>query len=423
MMFSQGKIAKDELDKAGKIESDLDMLEDKHNLKNFFDEKDMGIEHALLPEKGLVVPGDVIIGADSHTCTHGALGAFSTGMGSTDISFGMITGGNWFKVPESIKVVFKGKPSQYVTGKDLILEIIRIFIGCISLVFINTFVNTIINKSDALLYSILGIIIITAALHFLHVIDVFAISEKIFYTFYTHWFTFLIPFILLIIIGFYTFSFIKNNLYLDKGLEMKKSVGKTENIAFLNKYGTLGTFINNDIRLIKRSKAARSALIGGVLFLFYGLLFFNKGYESSFMQVFLGIFVTGGFNFIFGQRVPAWDSSYYPLMMTQKVPYKDYLKAKWAMFVIAIGASMILAIGYACISWEFYVTIFAGNYPVLSVLGIFIGCISLVFINTFVNTIINKSDALLYSILGIIIITAALHFLHIIDVFVTKYIF
>jgi len=98
----------------------------KHNLKNFFDEKDMGIEHALLPEKGLVIPGDVIIGADSHTCTHGALGAFSTGMGSTDLAFAMITGGNWFKVPESIKVVFSGKPSKFVTGKDLILEIIRV---------------------------------------------------------------------------------------------------------------------------------------------------------------------------------------------------------------------------------------------------------------------------------------------------------
>jgi len=97
----------------------------KHNLKNFFDEKDMGIEHALLPEKGLVIPGDVIIGADSHTCTHGALGAFSTGMGSTDLAFAMITGGNWFKVPESIKVVFTGKPGKFVTGKDLILEIIR----------------------------------------------------------------------------------------------------------------------------------------------------------------------------------------------------------------------------------------------------------------------------------------------------------
>lgn len=98
----------------------------KHNLKNYFDEKDMGIEHALLPEKGLVSPGDVIIGADSHTCTHGALGAFSTGMGSTDLAFAMVTGGNWFKVPESIKVVFSGKPAKYVTGKDLILEIIRL---------------------------------------------------------------------------------------------------------------------------------------------------------------------------------------------------------------------------------------------------------------------------------------------------------
>ncbi len=98
----------------------------KHNLKNFFDEKDMGIEHALLPEKGLVIPGDVIIGADSHTCTHGALGAFSTGMGSTDISFGMITGGNWFKVPETIKVQLSGKPAEHIYGKDIILELIRL---------------------------------------------------------------------------------------------------------------------------------------------------------------------------------------------------------------------------------------------------------------------------------------------------------
>ena len=97
----------------------------EHDLKLFFDEKDMGIEHALLPEKGLVIPGDVIIGADSHTCTHGALGAFSTGMGSTDLAFAMITGENWFKVPESIKVIFSGKPGEHIYGKDLILEIIR----------------------------------------------------------------------------------------------------------------------------------------------------------------------------------------------------------------------------------------------------------------------------------------------------------
>ncbi len=97
----------------------------KHDMKYFFDEKDMGIEHALLPEKGLVLPGDVIIGADSHTCTHGALGAFSTGMGSTDLAFAMITGGNWFKVPETIKVELTGKPGEHIYGKDIILELIR----------------------------------------------------------------------------------------------------------------------------------------------------------------------------------------------------------------------------------------------------------------------------------------------------------
>ena len=97
----------------------------KQDLKYFFDERDMGIEHALMPEKGLVVSGDVIIGADSHTCTHGALGAFSTGMGSTDLAYAMITGRNWFRIPQSIKVELRGKLQSMVGGKDVILEVIR----------------------------------------------------------------------------------------------------------------------------------------------------------------------------------------------------------------------------------------------------------------------------------------------------------
>ena len=84
----------------------------------------MGIEHCLLPEKGLVVAGDVVIGADSHTCTYGALGAFSTGIGSTDMAAGMATGKCWFKVPSALKFVLKGKPSKWVSGKDVILHII-----------------------------------------------------------------------------------------------------------------------------------------------------------------------------------------------------------------------------------------------------------------------------------------------------------
>lgn len=96
----------------------------KHDITNYFDVGQMGIEHALLPEKGLTVAGDVIIGADSHTCTYGALGAFSTGVGSTDMAAGMATGKAWFKVPSAIKVVVTGKLRKYVSGKDLILHLI-----------------------------------------------------------------------------------------------------------------------------------------------------------------------------------------------------------------------------------------------------------------------------------------------------------
>lgn len=94
------------------------------NIKNYFEIGQMGIEHCLIPEKGLAVAGDVIIGADSHTCTYGALGAFSTGIGSTDMAAGMATGKCWFKVPKAIKFILKNKPSKWVSGKDIILHII-----------------------------------------------------------------------------------------------------------------------------------------------------------------------------------------------------------------------------------------------------------------------------------------------------------
>ena len=96
----------------------------KHDITNYFEVGQMGIEHALLPEQGLTVAGDVIIGADSHTCTYGALGAFSTGVGSTDMAAGMATGKAWFKVPSAIKFNIVGKPDKWISGKDVILHII-----------------------------------------------------------------------------------------------------------------------------------------------------------------------------------------------------------------------------------------------------------------------------------------------------------
>lgn len=96
----------------------------EHDITNYFEVGEMGIEHALLPEKGLIVAGETCIGADSHTCTYGALGAFSTGVGSTDMGAGMITGKAWFKTPSAIRFVLTGKPSPWVSGKDVILHII-----------------------------------------------------------------------------------------------------------------------------------------------------------------------------------------------------------------------------------------------------------------------------------------------------------
>jgi len=96
----------------------------KQELTHFYDTGNVGIEHALVPEKGLAAPGEIIIGADSHTCTYGALGAFSTGVGSTDLAASWASGQTWFKVPAAIKVVLTGKPSRWITGKDVILHLI-----------------------------------------------------------------------------------------------------------------------------------------------------------------------------------------------------------------------------------------------------------------------------------------------------------
>ncbi len=96
----------------------------EQGISHYFEVGQVGIEHALLPEQGIVVPGDLVIGADSHTCTYGALGAFATGVGSTDLAAAMITGEIWLRVPESILFVYKGKRGRWVTGKDMILETI-----------------------------------------------------------------------------------------------------------------------------------------------------------------------------------------------------------------------------------------------------------------------------------------------------------
>lgn len=266
---------------------------------------------------------------------------------------------NWgnllFLIPFAGLLIFEGGYS--------VISVLMFVVGIQVIFYFNNFLNILLNGKDSVVFGVFGIVIALGALDYFKIIQLSELSQTVFYSFYSLPGIFLIPVIFALGMMYLCYRFIFQNFYLDKGLELKKAEGKTENIEFLNRYGVMGTFINNDIRLLKRSKAAKSAVFASVLFLFYGLLTFTKGYDNAFMQLFTGIFVTGGFMFMFGQRVPSWDSSYYPLMMTQNVPYKEYLKGKWALVVIAVFISIILGLVYILVSWDFYLTVLgAGLY-------------------------------------------------------------
>lgn len=235
-------------------------------------------------------------------------------------------------------------------------------LAIIFLYFLNNAINILMNGKDNIAYCLGILFFVLIGLDYYNIISLLDISGKLVYSFYEKPWLSLIPAGLFLIVLWLAYKSIFSNFYLDKGLEIKKEEGKTENIKFLNKFGIMGTFINNDIRMLKRSKAAKSIAIGGFLFLFYGLLMFSTpSYKTPFMLMFLGIFVTGGFQMLFGQRVPSFDSSYYPLMMTLNVPYKDYLKAKWWLVTIVTFVSMIIALFYAYFGWDVYFTFFAAG--------------------------------------------------------------
>jgi hypothetical protein len=151
-------------------------------------------------------------------------------------------------------------------------------------------------------------------------------------------------------------------MYFDDKLATKQKNADGKEYAWLNKYGTLGSFLKNDIRLITRNKRSKNTVLTGFFFLFYGLLFFRQEIDSTgnVMQIFAGIFVSGGFLMNFGQFVPSWDSAYYKLLMSQNITYKDYLTSKWWLVVIATVISTVLASFYFYFGWQTYMAIVVG---------------------------------------------------------------
>jgi hypothetical protein len=145
-----------------------------------------------------------------------------------------------------------------------------------------------------------------------------------------------------------TAAFLKKELYLDKGLSKKKEKIVGSKLYFLDRWGPLGILLKNDIRLIIRNIRARQVVLTTGLFLFYGLIFFTQELylERPGILVFAGVFITGGFTITFGQFIPAWDSEYYSMLMSQNLDYKRYLKSKLYLLMFSVVISMLLAMPY-----------------------------------------------------------------------------
>ncbi len=247
-----------------------------------------------------------------------------------------------------------------IEGFDII-SVLTWHLAMFSLIYINNFLNIIINNKDSLFVVFLVVISVFAGCQYYAVFNITDYTVIFFDNLFATKWVFLIPFFTMIFLYYFTFNYFKNDLYLDAGLSSKHDIAKTENLTWLNQFGTLGTFLKNDIKLIKRNKRSKTTVVMSVLFLFYGLIFFKENsHQPQIMHIFAGIFVSGGFLFTFGQFVPSWDSSYYPLMMTQNIPYRNYITSKWWLIVIATTISTLFATFYLFYGLQVYLCILTG---------------------------------------------------------------
>lgn len=274
-------------------------------------------------------------------------------LGKTVVSFF-----NWshafFFVPFSVVLLTKDYPFAQVVGWHLAM---------MAIIYCNNFINVMVNNKDAVFYIFAGVIILAGVSQYYQWFDITLYAQPIFDYFYDMPWTAIVPWALLLVLYFSAFGYFKKHMYLDGGLAKKHTEVRTENLDWLNRFGNLGTFLKNDIKLIKRNKRSRTAVLTGFFFIFYGLLFFTgaiEAYDGPFWKIFAGIFVTGGFLFSFGQYVPSWDSSYYPLMMSQNIKYREYLSSKWYLIIIATVISTILATFYVYFGWEAYAAVLVG---------------------------------------------------------------
>ncbi|EAQ39717.1 hypothetical protein MED134_09501 [Dokdonia sp. MED134] len=265
---------------------------------------------------------------------------------------------NWmhafFFIPFSIVLLAKGFNP---------LGVIAWHVAMFCFIYANNFINVFLNDK---LWLVLSVGALFAALGFAQYygyFDITAFTQPFFQGLYEYMWPVIFPIALLVTVATVAFKYFLARLYLDAGLAKKVSEASGGDLGWLDRFGKQSTFLKNDIRLIMRNKRSKTTVFMSVMFLFYGLLFFTGAvevYDGPFWKMFASVFVSGGFLFSFGQFVPSWDSAYYPLMMTQNIAYKDYLKSKWLLVVIATFFSAILCIPYIYFGWDILIAVLVG---------------------------------------------------------------
>jgi len=273
-------------------------------------------------------------------------------LGKTAISFFNIYPAFFF-LPFSIVMIVNGYP---------VMQVLSWHVAIMALVFADNYLNLLMDNLDRLFVGVFIVLVSFAALQYYGLLDITIYSTPVFQAFYNYPLVGFGMLIIPVLLYRYCFAYFKNNLRTDETVQPKVKEAQIENFTWLEKFGTLSTFLKNDIKLIIRNKRSKSTVLISVLFLFYGILILtNKAYQSETWKLFAGLFVTGGFLFTFGGLVPSWDSAYYPLMMSQNIRYKEYLASKWWLIVIATLISTILASFYIIMGWKVYLAIIAGG--------------------------------------------------------------
>ena len=250
----------------------------------------------------------------------------------------------FFIVPFAIVLLFNGYP---------VLNVLLWIVGIIGIVLSINYVNLLVNKNDKVLIGIGSILVLGYGLDYFGVFSIKEFFAPVFHALYAYPITVLIPIALAGIIYYVNYKFLRDKIYLDAKLKTKSVEANTSDMSWTKRFGEMGSFLQLDLKMIWRNKRTKSQVYISILFVFYGLVFYTQDMYSSMMpmKAFVGIFMTGIFLSNFGQFIPAWDSSYYSMMMSQNIPMRKYLESKVSLITVSIVFMFLLTLPYVYFGW------------------------------------------------------------------------